>query len=144
MTTYHLDFSHVINAEGNNGLNSVPELQVAEMVQHIAHPEFCTLGHFHLQQTLAVLVLALWMQKNGPVSWMFVQKKNGLPLSYSGSQVSGSIITSSFWISSSQRVPTSNSLSVNLSSGRNKFSLLPPTGSLLWTWNFINSVIKFR
>jgi hypothetical protein len=59
MKTYHLDFSHIINTEGDDGLDSVPELQVAEMVQHIAHPEFCTLGHFHLQQTLAVRVLAL-------------------------------------------------------------------------------------
>jgi hypothetical protein len=59
MSTYYLDFSHIINAEGDDGLDSVPELQVAEMVQHVAHPQLCTLGHFHLQQTLAVLVLAL-------------------------------------------------------------------------------------
>lgn len=46
--------------KGDDLLYPVPQLDVVEVMQQVAHLQLGALGHLHVQQPLLVLVFAFW------------------------------------------------------------------------------------
>jgi hypothetical protein len=44
--------------EGDDALNAMPHLEVAQVVQQVAHLQLSSLSHLHRQQALAMLVFS--------------------------------------------------------------------------------------
>lgn len=54
-----LQVPYEVMCEGDDGLHAVPQLNIVEMLQQVAHLQLCTLRHLHVEQAFAVLVFTL-------------------------------------------------------------------------------------
>ena len=54
-----LEITDEVVAERDDGLDAMSKLDVVQMMEKVAHLQLSSLGHFHVKQSLLVLVLSL-------------------------------------------------------------------------------------